>query len=123
VVKAYGETIPTGGTRFRPREKNLKFTNGLVFSRKTSPSLFSVGTGFRPTAGVVKGGGDMPQPDPIDPRPSDPPFLFVTLLAARKAGDPMLESLARDWLAEVGIRVVFDDALDSTFSGKGAEHV
>ena len=45
--------------------------------------------------------------DPTDPRPSDPPFLFVMLLAARKAGDRMLESLARDWLAEVGIRVVF----------------
>jgi hypothetical protein len=49
---------------------------------------------------------------PPDPRPNDPPFLFVTLLAARKAGDSMLESLARDWLAEVGIRVVFDDPLD-----------
>jgi hypothetical protein len=48
-----------------------------------------------------------------DPRPSDPPFLFVTLLAARKAGDRMLESLARDWLAEQGIRVVFADRPDS----------
>ncbi len=47
-----------------------------------------------------------------DPRPTDPPFLFVMLLAARKAGDRMLESLARDWLAELGIRVVFPDALD-----------
>lgn len=53
-----------------------------------------------------------------DPRPSDPPFLFVTLLAARKSGDRMLESLARDWLAEVGIRVVFDDALDSPMRRK-----
>jgi hypothetical protein len=64
----------------------------------------------------------MPPPAPtaqIDPRPTDPPFLFVTLLAARKAGDRMLESLARDWLAEVGIRVVFADALDSP-DGKGA---
>jgi hypothetical protein len=50
---------------------------------------------------------------PPDPRPTDPPFLFVTLLAARKAGDRMLESLARDWLAEIGIRVVFADVLDS----------
>lgn len=57
---------------------------------------------------------------PPDPRPSDPPFLFVTLLAARKAGDRMLESLARDWLAEVGIRVVFADAQDSPVGGKGA---
>ena len=38
----------------------------------------------------------------LDPRPTDPPFLFVMLLAARKAGDQMLESLARDWLAELG---------------------
>ncbi len=47
-----------------------------------------------------------------DPRPGDPPFLFVTLLCARKAKDRMLESLARDWLAEHGIRVVFADDLD-----------
>jgi hypothetical protein len=40
-----------------------------------------------------------------NPRPSDPAFLFVTLLAARKAGDRMLESLARGWLAEQGITV------------------
>jgi len=46
-----------------------------------------------------------------DPRPTDPPFLFVMLLAARKAKDRMLESLARDWLAEIGIRVVFADEL------------
>jgi hypothetical protein len=57
--------------------------------------------------------------EPPDPRPTDPPFLFVILLAARKAGDRMLESLARDWLAEVGIRVVFGDALDSPVCGKG----
>jgi hypothetical protein len=61
----------------------------------------------------------MPHPTPLDPRPTDPPFLFVTLLAARKAGDRMLESLARDWLAEIGIRVVFADALDSPTSVKG----
>ena len=42
------------------------------------------------------------------PPDTDPPFLFCILLAARKAGDRMLESLARDWLAEVGIRVVID---------------
>jgi hypothetical protein len=50
---------------------------------------------------------------PPDPRPTDPPFLFVILLAARKSGDRMLESLARDWLAEIGIRVVFAGALDA----------
>ena len=59
---------------------------------------------------------------PPDPRPDDPPFLFVTLLAALKAGDRMLESLARDWLAEVGIRVVFADALDSPVSRRGGDH-
>lgn len=59
------------------------------------------------------------QPHPsLDPRPSDPPFLFVTLLAARKAGDRMLESLARDWLAEVGIRIVFADELPDTVARK-----
>ena len=42
-------------------------------------------------------------------RPGDPPFLFCILLAARHSGDRVLESLARDWLAEVGICVVFDD--------------
>jgi hypothetical protein len=62
-------------------------------------------------------------PDPTDPRPTDPPFLFVTLLAARKAGDAMLESLARDWLAEVGIRVTFDDPLDSVIGQEGVSDV
>jgi hypothetical protein len=52
------------------------------------------------------------EPKAAEPRPTDPPFLFVVLLAARKAGDQMLESLARDWLAEVGIRVVFADELE-----------
>jgi hypothetical protein len=64
---------------------------------------------------------NMPHKPPAaaDPRPTDPPFLFVMLLAARKSGDRMLESLARDWLAEVGISVVFADVLDSPLSGKG----
>ena len=46
-----------------------------------------------------------------DPRPDNPPFLFCILLSARKSGDRMLESLARDWLAEIGIRVVFASEL------------
>jgi len=58
-----------------------------------------------------------PNPPP-DPRPTDPPFLFVTLLAARKSGDRMLESLARGWLAEIGIRVVFADQLGPPLGGK-----
>ena len=61
-----------------------------------------------------------PVPRPTDPpKPTDPPFLFVTLLAARKAGDRMLESLARGWLAEIGIRVVFASELPATKT-KGA---
>ena len=64
----------------------------------------------------------MPQTS-TDPRPSDPPFLFVTLLAARKAGDRMLESLARGWLAEIGIRVVFADALGPPLRKKGVPDV
>lgn len=63
-----------------------------------------------------------PAPDPTDPRPSDPPFLFVTLLAARKAGDRMLEALARDWLAELGIRVRFAADLAAA-RGKGVSRV
>ena len=63
-----------------------------------------------------------PTSDPTDPRPNDPPFLFVILLAARKAKDAMLESLARDWLAEVGIRVVFADELDSPISSNGGNN-
>ncbi|MFO0800082.1 MAG: hypothetical protein U0804_21655 [Gemmataceae bacterium] len=59
-----------------------------------------------------------PAADPTDPRPTDPPFLFVILLAARKAGDRMLESLARDWLGEVGIRVVFADELPAPTNQK-----
>src|SRR4051812_48162751 len=66
---------------------------------------------------TVQRGGEgrwrMTPPAPPAPRPTAPPFLFVMLLAARKARDRMLESLARDWLAEVGIRVVFADPLDS----------
>jgi len=50
------------------------------------------------------------QPD--SPRPTDPPFLFVMLLAARKAGDRMLESLARNWLNEQGINVSFSRSAD-----------
>lgn len=46
---------------------------------------------------------------PTDPRPTDPPFLFVMLISAKRSGDRMLESLARDWLAEIGIRVVIDE--------------
>ena len=58
---------------------------------------------------------------PTDPpKPTDPPFLFVTLLAARKAGDRMLESLARGWLAEIGIRVVFASELPASTQTKGA---
>ena len=52
----------------------------------------------------------MPQPAP-DVRPTDPQFLFVTLLAARKSGDELLETLSRGWLAEQGIVVRFADEL------------
>ena len=50
---------------------------------------------------------------PVDPKPNSPPFLLAILISSRKSGDTILESLARDWLAEIGIRVVFDDPLDS----------
>jgi hypothetical protein len=61
-------------------------------------------------------------PTATDPRPTDPPFLFVMLLAARKAGDRMLESLTRDWLAELGIRVRFANDLPAP-TRKGVTHV
>jgi hypothetical protein len=48
-----------------------------------------------------------PSPSNGEPRPDDPAFLFVTLIAARKSGDKLLESLVRDWLAAIGIRVQF----------------
>jgi hypothetical protein len=63
-----------------------------------------------------------------DPQPTDAPFLFAILVAARKSGDSMLESLARDWLSEIGIHVVFGDELstpprsDVPQSGEG-EHI
>ncbi|VTR95142.1 unnamed protein product [Gemmata massiliana] len=62
-------------------------------------------------------------PHPDDPRPSDPPFLFVILLAARKAGDRMLESLAREWLAELGIRIAFTTRKHLPAGSKGVAHV
>jgi hypothetical protein len=63
-------------------------------------------------------------PAATDPRPSDLPFLFVMLLAARKAGDGMLESLARSWLAESGIRVKFANDLRAPDArSKGVAHV
>ena len=56
-----------------------------------------------------------------DPRPSDPPFLFVTLLAARKAGDELLEALARGWLAEQGIVVRFANELPQRLIPGGSD--
>lgn len=50
----------------------------------------------------------------IELKPSDPPFLFVTLLSARKSGDRMLESLARGWLADQGIVVHFKRKKEGT---------
>lgn len=59
-----------------------------------------------------------PETSHTDPRPTDPPFLFCILLAARKSRDAMLESLARDWLDQVGIHVVFADELDAPSHNK-----
>lgn len=54
----------------------------------------------------------MPRHRNPNPRPDDPPLLFATLLGARRAGDRILEEIARDWLAQAGIRVVIDDPKD-----------
>ena len=40
-------------------------------------------------------------------QPTDIPFLFVTLVAARNSGDKVLETLARDWLTAQGVCVRF----------------
>jgi hypothetical protein len=53
----------------------------------------------------------MSPPSPDDRRPTDPSVMFVALLAARKAGDELLESLARGWLAEQGIVIRFANEL------------
>jgi hypothetical protein len=58
--------------------------------------------------------------DTTDPRPTDPQFQFLMLLAARKAGNRLLESLARDWLAEGGIHVVFAEEPPPGKGGLGA---
>jgi hypothetical protein len=73
------------------------------------PDVDALATGTRDSPDEVAPVVDSESVDATDPRPTDPPFLFVTLIAAIKSGDKMLESLARDWLAEVGIRVVFDE--------------
>src|SRR5262249_30431258 len=102
--------------------ENRSLTNGPV-SREI-PARFRLLVCIRsapiPTdRGKGKRRCDMPPQPLTDPRPTDPPFLFVTLLAARKSGDRMLESLARAWLAEVGIRVVFAGELDAPPCGQG----
>ena len=49
----------------------------------------------------------MTQTSTESPRPTEPAFLFATLVAGRRSGDKMLESLAKGWLAELGITVRF----------------
>jgi hypothetical protein len=51
--------------------------------------------------------------EPDDPRPDDPVFLLAILLTARRSRDRLLEELARDWLRETGIHVVFADELET----------
>lgn len=41
------------------------------------------------------------------PKPTDPPFLIAILIGAMKTGDRMTVSLAREWLADQGIRITF----------------
>ena len=38
-------------------------------------------------------------------RPTDPPFLVAILVGAIKSGDKMTAALAREWLAEAGIKI------------------
>lgn len=88
--------------------------------------LFTVGKSIRRSPDWV-GGHTMPRTqlvddDPTDPRPNDPPFLFMILLSAHRSGNHRLARLARDWLAEQGIRVVIEDSGDSPLGGKAVAH-
>jgi len=40
-------------------------------------------------------------------KPTDPPFLIAILIGALKTGDKTTASLARGWLADIGIKVQF----------------
>ena len=46
-----------------------------------------------------------PAADP--PKPTDPPFLIAILVGAMKTGDRLTATLARQWLADIGIRIAF----------------
>jgi hypothetical protein len=48
-----------------------------------------------------------PPADLNPPQPSDPPFLIAILIGAMKTGDRMMVALARQWLADIGIRITF----------------
>lgn len=112
--------IPTNGVSFPSEKKIVEIANGLVFLVESRPFFVDGQRLFRPTVEGMKGACYMPQPS-LDPRPTDPPFLFVTLLAARKAGDELLETLSRGWLAEQGIVVRFANELPARVKpGKGA---
>src|SRR5262245_31324341 len=87
--------IPTtdsdGSESDSDRLKKLEPSHGLVFQVKTSPSLFlRADVSDRPR--VLQRRCEMQSHQTCDPQPTDPPFLFVMLLSARKAGDRMLES-------------------------------
>ena len=46
-----------------------------------------------------------PKAELLSPNPTDPPFLIAILIGAMKTGDKLMVGLARDWLAEQGIRI------------------
>ena len=46
-----------------------------------------------------------PKAEVTPTRPTDPPFLIAILIGAMKTGDKMLVGLAREWLADQGIRI------------------
>lgn len=51
-----------------------------------------------------------PRPDPPPGLESSPLYWLAVLRSARTSGDRLLESHARQRLAGLGVRVVFDDA-------------
>jgi hypothetical protein len=107
--------------KIRPARKIEILQKVLHFQKKMQHFSFLVSEKIRPTSLWAE---EVVMSDQIDsqPRPSDAPFLFCMLLCARKAKDRMMESLARDWLAEAGIRIVFADELDSPRREGGRRH-
>lgn len=54
-------------------------------------------------------------------RPTDPPFLVAVLVGAIKSGDKMTAALAREWLAEAGIKITIAKDAPAIREGRNRE--